>query len=99
MKYEVKYPNFENLSLDNEKIRKMMETNHQPNPPKYEDTFFKDLADDIKQSQQSIENKLDNIISENQKSEKSSKTINIVILIVGVLTLIATIVGVVVQLL
>lgn len=99
MKYEVKYPNFENLSLDNEKICKMMETNHQPNPPKYEDTFFKDLADDIKQSQQSIENKLDNIISENQKSEKSSNTINMVILIVGVLTLIATIIGVIVQLL
>lgn len=99
MKYEVNHPDLKIQPLDNEKIRKMMEANHQPNPPKYKDTFFKDLADDIKQSQQSIENKLDNIISENQKSEKSSKTINIIVLIVGILTLIATIVGVVVQLL
>lgn len=64
------------------------------NPLNYEDSLFKEMADDIKQSNKEIDDKLDKLIQENKKSSKTST----ITLIVGILTLLATVVGVLVQL-
>lgn len=66
-------------------------------PLEYEDTIFKDLADDIEQSQEQINKKLDAIMIENAKSERKTNKIATITLIVGILTLIATIIGIVIQ--
>lgn len=64
------------------------------NPIDYEDTIFKDMANDIISSQSQIENKLDNMVQENEKSSKTSFKIALWTLILAILTLIATIVGI-----
>lgn len=63
-------------------------------PIDYEDTIFKDMANDIISSQSQIENKLDNMVQENKKSSKTSFKIALWTLILAILTLIATIVGI-----
>lgn len=63
----------------------------------YQNTIFKEMADDIKQSQAKIENKLDSMIVENSKSEKENKSFAILTLIIAILTLITTIIGVLIQ--
>lgn len=67
-------------------------------PLEYEDTIFKDLANDIKQSQEQINQKLDTMIAENAKSGRKSNNVAIITLVVGILTLIATVVGILIQL-
>ena len=64
------------------------------NPVNYEDSLFKEMADDIKQYNKEIDDKLDKLIQENKKSSKTST----ITLIVGILTLLATVVGVLAQL-
>lgn len=93
-------PNFPNnrLFMNDKKFKESINGNIQNQPSlEYEDTIFKTLADDIKQSQNEINTKLDSLISENSKSEKKPRIINVIILIVAILTLLATIIGVVVQ--
>lgn len=93
-------PNFPNnkLFMNNEKIKKAINENIQNQPLlEYEDTIFKVLADDIKQSQNEINIKLDSLISENSKSKKKSRIINIFTLIIAILTLLTTIIGSLVQ--
>lgn len=68
-------------------------------PIEYEDTIFKDLADDIKQSQEQINQRLTSIIEENAKSEKKSNRISVITLVVSIFTLIATVIGIVIQIL
>lgn len=60
----------------------------------YEDTLFKEMADDIKLSQKQLGNKIDVMIEENAKSDKSSSRIAVWTLIIAILTLIATIAGI-----
>jgi len=92
MKYT---PNFPDTSIF-DKISK--ETFDPQNEPlEYEDTIFKDLANDIKQSQEQINKKFDTMIIENAKSEKKTNKIAVITLIVGILTLIATIAGIAIQ--
>lgn len=80
------------------KSKKAINENIQNQPLlEYEDTIFKVLADDIKQSQNEINIKLDSLISENSKSEKKSRIINIFTLIIAILTLLTTIIGSLVQ--
>lgn len=62
-------------------------------PFDYEDTIFKDMAEDIKKSQKSTEDKIDALIEEERKSSKFNKRIAISTLIIAVLTLVATIIG------
>ncbi|MDD3747612.1 MAG: hypothetical protein PHD70_14210 [Anaerostipes sp.] len=63
----------------------------------YEDTFFSDMAEDIKSSQDKTTEQLNILIDENRKSEKSNRRIVIATLVISILTLIATVVGIVIQ--
>lgn len=97
MSYVPNFPNSKSF-INNEKIKKAINDNIQNQPLlEYEDTIFKVLADDIKQSQNEINIKLDSLISENSKSEKKSRIINIFTLIIAILTLLTTIIGSLVQ--
>lgn len=63
-------------------------------PPDYEDTFFKDLADDIKSSQQETNRKIDDYIKKSEKTGKITIVISIITLIVAALTLAATVISI-----
>lgn len=63
----------------------------------YKDTFFSDMAEDIKSVQAETNRQLQLLIEENRKSEKFSRKIIVSTLIVSVLTLFATITGIVLQ--
>lgn len=69
-----------------------------PDPPEYEDTFFKDLADDIKQSQKETNDKIEILIQSEKESSSFNTKITIATLIVSILTLIATIAGIIINL-
>lgn len=92
MKYT---PNLPDTSIFDKIPKEVFEP--QIEPLEYEDTIFKDLADDIKQSQEQINKKLDTMMNENAKSEKKTNKIAIITLIISILTLIATIVSIVIQ--
>lgn len=63
MSYVPNFPNSKSF-INNEKIKKAINDNIQNQPLlEYEDTIFKVLADDIKQSQNEINIKLDSLIS------------------------------------
>lgn len=99
MKYQPNFPDLDFLKSSIEQSQKAMEEfENLQQPLEYEDTFFKDLADDIKQSQEQINQKLDTMITENSKSDRKSNRVSIITLVVGILTLIATVVGIVIQL-
>lgn len=88
-------PNLPNLSSVCDSIK--------PNIPDikpldYEDTLFKEMAEDIKESQSKLESKLDIMIEENKKSDKANSKIAKWTLIVAVLTLCATLAGIIIQL-
>lgn len=68
-------------------------------PLEYEDSIFKDMANDIISSQSRLEEKLDLMIEENKKSDKANSKIAKWTLIVALLTLGATLAGVIIQLL
>lgn len=91
--YEPNIPNFNNFLSENIKVEI-------PNiePIEYEDTLLKDMANDIISSQLNLENKIDMMIEENKKSGKANSKIALWTLIVALLTLIATVIGVVIQL-
>lgn len=95
MNYQSNFPNPNDLFRTSLKPSNMFPENY--NPPKYEDTYLKDLADDIKESQEEINKKLDLLISENAKSSDKAEKINKVILLVAILTFIATVIGILVQ--
>ena len=96
MKYQPNFPDLDFLKSSIEQSQKTMEEfENLQQPLKYEDTFFKDLADDIKQSQEQINQKLDTMIAESSKSDRKSNRVAIITLVVGILTLIATVVGIV----
>ena len=63
----------------------------------YKDTFFKEMAEDIKQSQEKVESKIDIMIEESKKSDKANSKIAKWTLVVSILTLIATILGIIIQ--
>jgi F0F1-type ATP synthase assembly protein I len=71
---------------------------HEPDLPEYDysDTALKDLADDINASQKETEKQLHILIEENRKSERESKRFLLATLIVGILTLVATVIGILV---
>ncbi len=99
MKYQPNFPDLDFLKSSIEQSQKTMEEfENLQQPLEYEDTFFKDLADDIKQSQEQINQKLDTMIAESSKSDRKSNRVAIITLVVGILTLIATVVGIVIQL-
>ena len=88
-------PNLPNLSSIYDSIK--------PNIPDikpldYEDTLFKEMAEDIKESQSKLEYKLDIMIKENKKSDKANSILAMWTLFVALLTLIATIAGIIIQL-
>ena len=56
------------------------------------------MAEDIKESQSKLESKLDIMIEENKKSDKANSKIAKWTLIVAVLTLGATLAGIIIQL-
>lgn len=91
--YEPNIPNFNNFLSENIKVEI-------PNiePIEYEDTLLKDMANDIISSQLNLENKIDMMIEENKKSGKANSKIALWTLIVALLTLVATVIGVVIQL-
>lgn len=60
----------------------------------YEDTIFKEMAEDIKSSQKTTDAKIEQLINENRKANKSATIIATITLVVGILTLIATIIGI-----
>lgn len=60
-------------------------------PLTYEDSFFKELADDIKESQEQIASKIDDLAKESRKSSAVSTRIAIGAFVVAFLTLIATV--------
>ena len=64
----------------------------------YENTVLKEMAEDIKESQSKLESKLDIMIEENKKSDKANSKIAKWTLIVAVLTLGATLAGIIIQL-
>lgn len=68
-------------------------------PLEYEDSIFKDMANDIIFSQSRLEEKLDLMIEENKKSDKANSKIAKWTLFIALLTLGATIAGVIIQLL
>lgn len=97
MKYQPNFPDVDFLKSSIEQSQKAMEEfKNLQQPLEYENTFFKDLADDIKQSQEKINQKLDTMIAENSKSDRKSNRVAIITLFVGILTLIATVVGIVI---
>lgn len=99
MKYQPNFPDLDFLKSSIEQSQKTMEEfENLQQPLEYEDTFFKDLADDIKQSQEQINQKLDTMITESSKSDRKSNRVAIITLVVGILTLISTVVGIVMQL-
>ena len=61
------------------------------NPPKYKDTIFKDLAEDIKESQDGIASQIYALAEETRKSNARSTAISVAAFIVASLTLIATV--------
>lgn len=67
-------------------------------PTQYEDTFFKDMADDLKKSQDKTTEELNIFIEESKKTDSFNKKITIATFIVSILTLIATITGIVINL-
>lgn len=76
-----------------------------PKPPEvskerlnYEDSLFSDMAEDIKAVQLETNRQLQLLIEENRKSEKFTRKVIVGTLIVAILTLAATICGVIVQL-
>lgn len=99
MSFQPNFPNIDDfLKTSIEHSRSVMEEFENQQPLEYEDTIFKDLANDIKQSQEQINQKLDTMIAENAKSGRKSNSVAIITLIVGILTLIATVVGILIQL-
>lgn len=64
----------------------------------YENTVLKEMAEDIKESQSKLENKLDIMIEENKKSDKSNSKIAMWTLFIAILTLVATLAGIIIQL-
>lgn len=99
MSFQPNFPNVDDfLKTSIEQSRAVMEEfENLQQPLEYEDTLFKDLADDIKQSQEQINQKLDTMIAENAKSGRKSNSVAIITLVVGILTLIATVVGILTQ--
>lgn len=98
MKYQPNFPDADFLKSSIEQSQKAMEKfENMQQPLEYEDTFFKDLADDIKQSQEKINQKLDTMIAESSKSDRKSNKVATITLVVGILTLVATVVGIVIQ--
>lgn len=100
MSYQPSFPNIDDfLKSSIEQSRAVMEEfENLQQPLEYEDTIFKDLANDIKQSQEQINQKLDTMIAESAKSGRKSNSVAIITLVVGILTLIATVVGILIQL-
>ena len=86
------FPDVDNIWKNN-----VIQPPHIPNI-EYEETIFKEMANDIKESQSNIENKIDLIIEESKKSDKANSKIVKWTLTVAVLTLIITIAGVIIQL-
>lgn len=67
-------------------------------PLEYEDSIFKDMANDIISSQSRLEEKLDLMIAENKKSDKANSKISMWTLFIAILTLVATLAGIIIQL-
>ena len=61
-------------------------------PPEYEDTLLKDLAEDIKAPQQELSGKLDVFIQESRESSARTLGVAVATLVVAVLTLAATVI-------
>lgn len=99
MSFQPNFPNIDDfLKTSIEQSHAVMEEfENLQQPLEYEDTIFKDLANDIKQSQEQINQKLDTMIAENAKSGRKSNSVAIITLVVGILTLIATVVGILIQ--
>lgn len=57
----------------------------------YEDTFLKDLADDVKAGQDETAKKIDALREENRRSGRQAFLIAVASLIVSTLTLLATV--------
>ena len=57
----------------------------------YEDTFLKDLADDVKAGQDETAKKIDALREENRRSGRQALLIAVAALIVSTLTLLATV--------
>lgn len=76
--------------------QRMQEYQSSQEPMEYEDTFLKDMVNAIISSQKQIETKIDNMALEAAKSGKKSAHIAFWTLIIAVLTLIATVAGVVI---
>ena len=70
-----------------------------PEPMEYEDTYFKSMADDIKGEQNQLREQVNILIEENRKSDRFNSKIAIATLTVALLTLFATIAGIVVTVL
>lgn len=60
----------------------------------YEDSLFSDLAKDIKAVQLETNRQLQLLVEENRKAEKFSRKIIVATLIVSILTLLATVIGI-----
>lgn len=72
-------------------LQDAVKTQVEIDPPDYEDTIFKDLAEDIKASQEGIASQINALAEENRKSSARSAAVSIAAFIVASLTLIATI--------
>ena len=75
----------------------MQEQFESQEPIEYEDTMFKDMANDLISSKHKIEKRLDTMISDSAKSEKKSNLIAILTLICTALGLIIAIIGIIIQ--
>ncbi len=67
-------------------------------PLEYEKTLLKEMAEDIKESQSKLESKIDIMIEENKKSDKANSKIAKWTLFIAILTLGATLAGIIIQL-
>ncbi|WP_069987190.1 hypothetical protein [Massilioclostridium coli] len=70
-----------------------------PEPCEYEDTYFKDMADDIKNTQEETNKIISQLVEDSKKTDAINRKIAIATLVISILTLIATIVGIIVSIL
>lgn len=73
--------------------------NEKLKPIRYEDTFFQQLSEEIRSSQDQTTEALTDLIKSNQQSERVNRKIALWTLAIAVFTLIATVLGIAINLL